>query len=96
MSDYSAEDEFYGRANYEGMYPHAATDYSKLSEVERSRLITGAHRARFERYEDPIAALHFDFSRMLRVEPTAETILVLAKRAYELGARAPKDGSDVR
>jgi hypothetical protein len=89
VSDYSAEDEFYGRTAFDAT-PWKGLEWHQLTAKYRCGWIEGAKAARAAKYEDPIKALH---DELLRDGRATGGMMRVAQRAYELGARAPKDGA---
>lgn len=93
MSDYSKEDEFYGRAYWEGVRAGepAIPRWDELADPAQERTIRGAKAARAAKYEDPVVALYDDFAIVAR---DIGGLMAVARRAYQLGARATKDGAE--
>lgn len=92
MSDYSKEDEFYGRAYWEGVRARepGIPRWDDLARSTQERAVRGAKAARAAKHEDPVVALYDDFAIVAR---DIGGLMAVARRAYQLGARAPKDGA---
>jgi hypothetical protein len=93
VSGYSAEDEFYGRVAFEASTENGLS-WDEV--IAKGFWVDAAKAARAAKYEDPIEALN-----LLLQLPNLEgfhrlnvgALRDIARRAYELGARAPKDGA---
>lgn len=93
VSDYSAEDEFYGRTAFDAM-PSCGMEWHQLTAASQIAWINTAKAARAAKYEDPIEALRLALTVQHRAHvDDGEIDRAVARFAYELGARAPKDGA---